>query len=179
MRLRSDGGLDPSFGHGGLTTVPSCRWGRTFASMALGPGGEILTAGGTWRRLRKAGPDTLIQEELPVIDRFSARGRLDRGFGRRTIRTLPSPARGDLTAAQRVILWRDRILLSGQGASGALVYSRTGRFERTLVPAGRRKSLAGHTLGVAVQDGKPVVVTTTKAKRGLTVQPLISAAAPD
>jgi uncharacterized delta-60 repeat protein len=40
MRLRSDGGLDPSFGHGGLTTVPSCRWGRTFASMALGPGGK-------------------------------------------------------------------------------------------------------------------------------------------
>lgn len=179
MRLRSDGSLDPSFGHGGLTTVPSCRWGRTFASMAIGPRGEILTAGGTWRRLRKAGPDTLVQEELPVIDRFSARGRLDRGFGRRAIRTLPSPGRGNLTSAERVILWHDRILVSGQWASGALVYSRTGRFERTLIPSGRRKSLVGHTLGVGVQDGKPVVITTTRAKRDLTVQPLRSAAAPE
>ena len=175
MRLRSDGSLDPSFGHGGLTTVPSCRWGRTFASMALGPGGEILTTGGTWRRLRKAGPDTFIQEELPVIDRFSAHGRLDRGFGRRAIRTLPSPGGGNLTTAERVILWHDQILVSGQGASGAFVYSRTGRFERKLIPAGRRKPVPGHTLGIAVQDGKPVVVTTTKAKRDLTVQPLISA----
>lgn len=178
MRLRSDGSLDPSFGHGGLTTVPSCRWGRTFASMALGPGGEILTAGGTWRRLREAGPDTLIQEELPVIDRFSARGRLDRGFGRRAIRTLPSPGRGNLTTAERVILWHDQILVSGQGASGAVVYSRTGRFERKLIPAGRRKPLVGHTLGVGIQDGKPVVVTTTKAKRPLTVQPLLPATGP-
>jgi hypothetical protein len=144
--------------------------------MALGPGGEILTTGGTWRRLRKAGPDTFIQEELPVIDRFSARGRLDRGFGRRAIRTLPSPGRGNLTTAERVILWHDRILVSGQGASGALVYSRTGRFERTLIPSGRHKPVPGHTLGIAVQDGEPVVVTTTKAKRDLTVQPLISAA---
>lgn len=172
MRLRSDGSLDPSFGRGGLRSAPSCRWGRTFASMALGPGGEILTVGGTWRKLRKAGPDTFIQEELPVIDRFSARGRLDRGFGRRAIRTLPSPGRGNLTTAERVILWRDQILVSGQGASGAFVYSRTGRFERKLIPAGRRKPVPGHTLGIAVQDGKPVVVTTTKAKRDLTVQPL-------
>ena len=176
MRLRSDGSLDPSFGHGGLTTVPSCRWGRTFASMALGPGGEILTTGGTWRRLRKAGPDTFIQEELPVIDRFSARGRLDRGFGRRAIRTLPSPGRGSLSTAERVILWRDQILVSGQGVPGAFVYSRNGRFERKLIPAGRRKPVAGHTLGVAVQDGKPVVVTTTEAKWDLTVHPLMSAA---
>jgi len=179
IRLRSDGSLDPSFGHGGLTTVPSCRWGRTFASIALGPGGEIITVGGAWRKLRKAGPDTFVQEELPVIDRFSARGRLDRGFGRRAIRTLPSPRRGSLTTAERVILWHDRILVSGQGTSGALVYSRTGRFERTLIPSGRRKPLAGHTLGVAVQDGKPVVVTTTEAKRDLAVQPLMSAADPN
>jgi hypothetical protein len=176
MRLRSDGSIDPSFGHGGLTTVPSCRWGRTFASLALGPGGEILTAAGTWRRLRRAGPDTLVQEELPVIDRFSASGRLDRGFRRRAIRTVPSPGRGSLTTAERVILWRDRVLVSGQGTSGALVYSRTGRFERTLTPSGLRKPLAGHALGVGVQDGKPVVVTTTKTERGLTVQPLMSAA---
>ena len=53
------------------------------------------------------------------------------------------------------------------------------RFERTLIPSGRRKPLAGHTLGVDVQDGKPVVVTTTKAKRDLTVQPLMSAAGRD
>jgi uncharacterized delta-60 repeat protein len=175
MRLRADGSLDPSFGHGGLTTVPSCRWGRTFTSMAVGPGGEILTAGGTWTKLRKAGADTFI-EDLPVIDRFSARGRLNREFGRRAIRTLPSPGRGNLTTAERVILWRDRVLVSGQGASGALVYSRTGRFERTLIPSGLRKPLAGHTLGVGVQAGKPVVVTTTKTKRDLTVQPLMSAA---
>ncbi len=147
--------------------------------MAVGPGGEILTVGGTWRRLRKAGPHTLIQEELPVIDRFSARGRLDRGFGGRAIHTLPSPGRGSLSSAERVILWRDRILVSGQGVSGALVYSRTGRFERTLIPSGWRKSLIGHTLGVGVQDRKPVVVTTTRAKRDLTVQPLRSAAAPE
>jgi uncharacterized delta-60 repeat protein len=176
MRLRADGSLDSSFGHGGLTTVPACRWGSRFASMALGPGGEILAAGGTWRRLRKAGPNTLIQEELPVIDRFSPRGRLDRGFGRRAIRTLPSPGRGNLTSAERVILWHDRILVSGQWASGALVYSRTGRFERTLIPSGRHKPLAGHTLGVGIQNGQPVVVTTTRTKRDLTVQPLISAA---
>jgi len=177
MRLRSDGSLDPSFGHGGLTTVPSCRWGRTFTSMAVGPGSEILTAGGTWRRLRKAGPDTLIQEELPVIDRFSARGRLDRGFGHRAIRTVPSPGRG-LSAAERVVLWRDQFLVSGKGFSGAIVYSRNGLFERKLIPAARREPAAGHTLGMAVQDGKPVVVTTTEAKRPLTVRPLTSAAAP-
>jgi hypothetical protein len=175
MRLRADGSLDSSFGHGGLTTVPGCRWGSRFASMALGPGGEILAAGGTWRRLRKAGPNTLIQEELPVIDRFSARGRLDRGFGRRAIRTLPSPGRGNLTSAERVILWHNRILVSGQWASGALVYSRTGRFERTLIPSGRHKPLAGHTLGVGIQNGQPVVVTMMRAKRDLTVQPLMSA----
>jgi hypothetical protein len=111
-----------------------------------------------------------------VIDRFSARGSLDRGFGRRAIRTLPSPGRGNLTTTERVILWRNRILVSGQGAPGALVYSPTGRFERTLIPSGRRKPLVGHTLGVGIQDGKPVVVTTTEAKRDLTVQPLMPAA---
>ena len=179
MRLRSDGSLDPSFGHGGLTTVPSCRWGRTFTSMALGPKGEIITVGGTWRKWRKTGPDRCSAEDLPVIDRFSARGRLDRGFGRRAIRTLPSPGGGNLSMAERVILWRDQILVSGPGVSGAFVYSRNGRFERKLIPAGRRKPVAGYTLGVAVQDGKPVVVTTTQAKRKLTVQPLMSAAAPE
>jgi hypothetical protein len=128
--------------------------------------------------LRKAGPDTFI-ENLPVIDRFSARGRLDRGFGRRAIHTLSSPGRGNLTTAERVSLWRDQILVSGQGASRALVYSRTGRFKRTLIPSGRRKPVPGHTLGVAVQNGKPVVVTTMVAERDLTVQPLMSAAAPE
>jgi uncharacterized delta-60 repeat protein len=179
MRLRSDGSLDPSFGHGGLTTVPSCKWGRTFASMVLGPGGEIITVGGTWQKWRKTGPDSFSVEDLPVIDRFSARGRLDRGFGRRTIRTLPSPGRGSLPAAERVILWRDQILVSGQGMSGAVVYSRNGRFERKLISAGRRVRAAGHTLGLAVQDGKPVVIMTTRAKRALTLHPLISAAAPE
>jgi uncharacterized delta-60 repeat protein len=171
MRLRSDGSLDPSFGHGGLTTVPSCRWGRTVVSMDLGPEGEIITVGGTWTKLTKVGSDTLI-EDLPVIDRFSARGRLDRGFGRRAIRSLPSPGRESLSPAERVILWRDRILVSGQEVSGAFVYSRHGRFERKLIPAGQRKPVPGHTLGVAVQDGKPVVVTTREAEWGLTVQPL-------
>lgn len=178
MRLRSDGSLDPSFGHGGLTTVPSCRWGRTVASMALGPGGEIITVGGTWTKWTKDGPDRLVAEDLPVIDRFSARGRLDRGFGGRAIRTLQSPGRGSLSTAERVTLWRDQILVSGQGVSGTFVYSRNGRFERKLIPAGRRESTAGHILGMTVQDGKPVVVTTTEAKRALTVQPLMSAAAP-
>jgi len=177
MRLRSDGSPDPSFGHGGLTTVPSCRWGTTFPSMALGPGGEIIAAGGTWRKLRKAGPDTFIQEELPVIDRFSSRGRLDRGFGRRALRTLPSPGVGNLFTAERVIPWHDQILVSGQGVSGAVAYSRNGRFERKLTPPRRHKPAAGHTLGVAIQNGKPVVVTTKGAKWHLAVQPLISVAA--
>lgn len=176
MRLQSDGSLDPSFGHGGLATVPSCRWGRTFASMALGPGGEIFAVGGTWTRWRKTGLDRFTLEDLPVIDRFSARGRLDRGFGRRAIRTLPSPGRGSLSAAEQVILWRDQILVSGEGARGAFAYSRNGRFERKLMPAGRRKPVSGYSLGVAVQEGKPVVVTTTEAKWDLTVQPLMSAA---
>jgi hypothetical protein len=178
IRLQSDGRLDPSFGHGGLTTVPSCRWGRTVASMALGPRGEIITVGGTWKKWTKDGPDRLVAEDLPVIDRFSARGRLDRGFGRRAIRTLPSPGRGSLSMAERVILWRDQILVSGPGVSGAFVYSQAGRFERKLILAKRRKSVAGHILGVAVQDGKPVVVTTTEAKRALTVQPLSPTASP-
>jgi uncharacterized delta-60 repeat protein len=177
MRLRSDGSLDPSFGHGGLTTVPSCRWGRAFASMALGPGGEIITAGGTWMKRTKDGPDRLVVEDLPVIDRFSARGRLDRGFGRHAIRTLPSPGGRRLSAAEGVVLWRNQILVSGRGVLGAFVYSRNGRFEQKLIPAARRKRAADHTLGIAVQDGEPVVVTTTEAKRDLTVQPLMSTAA--
>jgi uncharacterized delta-60 repeat protein len=176
MRLRSDGSLDPSFGHGGLTTVPSCRWGRTFTSMALGPGGGIFAVGGTWTKWRKTGPDRVALEDLPVIARFSARGRLDRGFGRRAIRTLPPPVRGSSSPAERVILWRGQILVSGQGVSGAFVYSRHGRFEHKLIPAGRRKPVPGYTLGVAVQEGKPVVVTTREANWDLTVQPLISAA---
>jgi uncharacterized delta-60 repeat protein len=171
MRLGSDGSLDPSFSHGGLTTVPSCRWGRAFASMALGPGGEIFTAGGTWTKWKKTGPHTITVENLPVIARFSARGRLDPGFGRRAIRTLRSP--GSLPPAERVILWRDRILVAGEGASGAFAYSRNGRFEHRLTPGGRSKPIAGHTLGMAVQDGKPVTVITTEAERDLTVQPLM------
>jgi uncharacterized delta-60 repeat protein len=176
MRLRSDGSLDPSFGHGGLATVPSCRWGRTFSSMALGPRGEIIAAGGGWTRLRRVGPHSFVLEELPVIDRFSARGRLDRGFGRRAIRTLPSPGGGSLTSAERIVLWRDQILVSGSGVPGASVYSRTGRFERELTVAGPRKSVAGDILGLIIRDGKPMVVTTRDDEWALIVQRLSPAA---
>jgi uncharacterized delta-60 repeat protein len=178
MRLRSDGSLDASFGQGGVSARPSPRWGEAITSMVPGPGGEIIASAGTWTRLTKAGRDTVFLEDLPVIERFSARGRLDREFGRRAIRTLPSPGRGSLARAERVILWRDQVLVSGrtspgQRVFGTLVYTRDGRFVRRLVP--RREPAAGQILGTAVQEGKPVVVTTTHDSRALAVRPLVSA----
>jgi uncharacterized delta-60 repeat protein len=178
VQLRSDGSLDPSFGHGGVAATPSQRWGRVLTSLALDPGGEIIAVGGTRTKWRKDGPHRLVGEILPVIDRFSARGRLDRGFCRRVIRTPSGPRKTSLSTAEQVILWRNHLLVSGQGVSGAFVYSPNGRFERRLIPAGQHRPTAGHSLGMAVQDGKPVVVTTAKDRRSLSVQRLSRPARP-
>jgi len=178
MRLRSDGSPDPSFGHGGVATVSSCAWGRSVSSMALGPGGQIFIAGGTWRRWTPDGPEQSFGVALSVIDRFSAAGRLDRGFGYRAIRSAPPSRRTDLSMAERLIVWQGRILVSGQGGREAFLYSRDGRFERKLAPAGAGESVVGHVLSTAIQDGRPVLVTTTAAKRDLTVEPLVPSASP-
>lgn len=178
MRLRSDGSPDASFGRGGVATVSSCAWGRSVASMALGRRGEIFITGGTWSRWTPDGPERSFGDALPVIDRFSAAGRLDRRFGYRAISTAPPLGRGDLSMAERVIVWRGRLLVSGQGLRGAFLYSRDGRFERELTPIGGREAAVGHVLGVAVQDGRPVTISTTRRKPALTVERLMPAASP-
>lgn len=178
MRIRSDGSPDPSFGHGGVATVSSCAWGRSVSSMVLAPGGQIVIAGGTRWRWTPDGPEQSFGDPLSVIDRFSADGRVDRGFGYRVIRSAPPSGRTDLATAERVIVWQGRLLVSGQGGREAFLYSRDGRFERELAPAGGGEAAAGHVLGTAVQDGRPVVVTTTAAKREPTVEPLVPSASP-
>jgi uncharacterized delta-60 repeat protein len=179
MRLQPDGSPDSSFGHRGLTTVPSCAWGRSVASMAVGPDGGIVVAAGLWRRWVKSRPGWSALHEAPAIERFSARGRLDGGFGHRAIRTAP-PQRigaGAGPRAEVVTAWRGSYLVSERGSPEALVYGADGRFERRLVPARGRGAVRG-TLGVVVVDGKPVAVATTKGKATLTVRPLASAAEP-
>ena len=174
LRLGPEGNLDPSFGRGGLARVPSCGWGTTVASLAVGPEGEIVTVGGYWTKWRREAQGWLTGTVLPTVDRFSADGHFDRRFGRHVLRTAPVQGTGGTPSAEHLLLWRGRIVVALAGEARAFVVSRRGRFERRLLPAGGPDQVAGHLLGMAVQNGVPVVVSTHGDERDLTVRRLQS-----
>jgi uncharacterized delta-60 repeat protein len=173
--LHRDGRLDQSFGRRGVATTAPGSGGGAFASLTLGPEGAIFAVGGTWTKWTKESSGIITGEVLPVIARFTPDGRPGRRFAQRVIESSPLAESGRPAPVQQVILRRNQILTVGQGMPGVSAYSPLGRFERSLGPAGTRGP-TGHVLGIAVEDGRPVIVTTTAAGRPLTVRPLVAQA---
>jgi uncharacterized delta-60 repeat protein len=173
--MRPEGGLDRSFGRGGAATTAPGSGGAAFDSLTLDPEGVIFAVGGTWTKWTKEGSGIISGDVLPVIARFAPDGRPDLRFAQRVIESSPLAESGRPAPVRQVIFWRGQILTVGQGMPGVSVYSQSGRFERTLVPEGTHDP-AGDALGIAVEDGRPVIATTTSGGRPLTVRPLLPTA---
>ena len=134
LRLGPEGNLDPSFGRGGLARVPSCGWGTV--ALLMGPEGEIVAVGGYSTKWKREAQGWLAGTVLPTVDRFSADGHFDRRFGRHVLQTAPVQGTGGPPSAEHLLLWRGRIVVALAGGARAFVVSRSGRFERRLLPAG-------------------------------------------
>jgi uncharacterized delta-60 repeat protein len=160
IRLLPNGRLDPSFGRDGFVTAPFPGQALV-AAVDVGPRGEIVAGG---QRMRK-------QRYTPLILRFTAKGRLDRGFGKRAQRALAATP-GPAEFPSRVLLWAGRLVASASGPSIA-IFSRDGRFAET--PSfGKKRRPTTTVAGVASQRGKLLVATDTAGRSTFTLRRLLA-----
>jgi uncharacterized delta-60 repeat protein len=160
IRLLPEGRLDPSFGRDGFVTAPFPGQALVTA-VDVGPRGEIVAGG--WR-MRK-------QRYSPLVLRFTAKGRLDRGFGKRAQRALAATA-GPTQFPTRVQLWAKRVVASASGPS-IVIFSRDGRFAEA--PSfGKTRRPATTVAGVASQRGKLLVATDTAGRSTFTLRRLLA-----
>jgi uncharacterized delta-60 repeat protein len=146
IRLHPDGSLDRAFGNRGLSTVPLPGKGLVTA-LAVGPRGEIITGG---RHIFK-------KRYGPLMARFSAAGRLDRGFVDRAARSLRVPA-DDASSPRQILLTAGRIIVPGHRPPWVFSYSPDGKFEGRLV-LGKERKPATEVVGTALRNGRLLVAT--------------------
>jgi uncharacterized delta-60 repeat protein len=160
IRLLPDGHLDPSFGHGGLATLPVAGKG-VFTALAIGSRGEVVAGG---RNLVK-------RERLGLTARFSPDGVPDRGFARRAARTFVT-AENPVSPPAKVLLWGKRIvMLPIYRSPFATVYSDDGTFLRQLA-FGKTRRPTTAIGGGALQRGKLVIATRTAGQSTFTLSRL-------
>jgi hypothetical protein len=159
IRLLPDGRLDPSFGKGGLATAPLPGQALVTA-VGVGPRGEIVAGG---RRIRK-------KRYSPLVLRFTAKGRLDRGFGKRAHMTLGVASEAaEFPAA--MLFGAGRIVESPLYGRSVVILSRDGRFAEA--PSfGKARRPATYVGGVALQRDKLIVATHTAGEPTFTLRRL-------
>jgi uncharacterized delta-60 repeat protein len=161
IRLLPNGRPDPSFGRGGFVTAPLPGQALVTA-VGVGPRGEIVAGG--WR-IRK-------QRYSPLVLRFTAKGRLDRGFGQRAQRTLGAASDAAEFPTQ-VLFWAGRVVTSPSSGPSIVIFSRDGRFAEA--PSfGKTRRPATTVAGVALQRGKLVVATDTARRSTFTLRRLLA-----
>jgi len=172
------GGLDPSFGHGGLAGARLKLGGGRYmgggTQIARQRDGKLIVAGPV------GGPR---YAQLPLaVARFTPRGRLDRSFGTRgrTLLSFPKPLVGGSPTAFRiasiVVQPNGRIVLAGTGsASSQGTIPSPGQFAVTRLRANgkldRSFGTRGWATGKAGPVGPPSAFDPDMAMRVLTREP--------
>jgi uncharacterized delta-60 repeat protein len=137
LQYRPDGTLDPAFGSGGKVLLDIQRGEDRFEQLVLARDGKVVVAGGTSVYSENGWTD------YPILARFTAAGKLDRGFGRRgSFRGAAGEVFTDL-ALQR----DDRIVTTGPASDEFSLF----RFTRAGVPDhsfGTRGVVTGIAAGV-------------------------------
>lgn len=159
IRLLPDGRPDPSFGEGGLVTMP-IRGQGVFTALAVGPDGAVTVGG---RRVFR-------KHESGLVARYSAAGRPDRPFIHHAERTSGTVAEVGVSPA-RVLLWGNRVavvpgrIMEVAGYSpSVLLYAADGSFERELV-FGKARRPSTYLDGATLQGENLVVASETAGRR--------------
>jgi uncharacterized delta-60 repeat protein len=162
LRLTRNGGLDPAFGRKGQADLRFA----TVDGVVVDRAARVYVAG------------TTVNDRVLAVVRLTARGRLDRSYGRRGIATLAR--RGDLALSEAVAIQPDgRVVLAGVEGflperapapcsdCDFLVLGRitpAGRADRSFGEAGvvhtRFEQGSGLEMGLALQRNGRIVVAT-------------------